>query len=346
MNLRQLAELLNLSQTTVSRALNGYPEVNEETRKRVLRAAEIHSYRPNARARSLATGRSMAIGHVIPMRNQNEMLNVVFSEFLAGAGEVYGQNGYSMMMSVVPDKDEAETYRRIVQQGTVDGFLVHGPVRDDPRLALLTELGIPFVVHGRSTAFEGDYTWVDVNNRRAIERATRYLIDLGHQRIGLINGPEHLDFALRRRDGYLAALATAGIARDADLMASGRMTEPYGFSAAHRMFDLPVPPTAIVCSAIVPTLGVRRAAEDRGLRLRRDVSVICYDDCISALPNGGPEGPIFTATRSSVLDAGRRCARMLIDRIEDPGRPHEHELWEADLVLGNSTAVASRQPAV
>jgi len=341
MNLRQLADLLNLSQTTVSRALNGYPEVREETRKRVLQAAEEHGYRPNARARSLATGRSMAIGHVIPMRNRNEMLNVVFSDFIAGAGEVYGSEGYAMMVSVVPDTEEADAYRRIVQQGTADGFIVHGPVREDPRLALLTELGVPFVVHGRSTGFEGDYSWLDVNNRRAIERATRYLIDLGHRRIGLVNGPEHMDFALRRREGYLAALAAARIAEDGEIMASGQMTEPYGFAAASAMLDLPAPPTAFVSSAIVPTLGIRRAAEERGLRLRRDISVICYDDCIGALPNGGPEGPIFTATRSSVQDAGRRCARMLIDRIEDPDRPHEHELWEADLVLGDSTAVAT-----
>ena len=344
MNLRQLSELLDLSQTTVSRALNGYPEVREQTRTRVLRAAQAHGYSPNARARSLATGRSMAIAHVIPMRSRNEMLNVVFSDFIAGAGEVYGERGYSMMVSVVPDGEETDAYRRIAQQGTADGFVVHIPTRDDPRLPLLTDLGVPFVVHGRSTGFEGDYTWLDVNNRRAIERATRYLIDLGHRRIGFINGPEHMDFALRRREGYLAALAAASIADDADLMASGQMTEPNGFAATETKLNLPAPPTAFISSAIVPTLGIRRAVEARKLRLRRDVSVICFDDCISVLPNGGPEGPIFTAARSSVQDAGRLCAHMLIDRIEQPDRPHEHVLWEADLVLGDSTGVAPGRP--
>ena len=86
MKLKELSELLNLSQTTVSRALNGYPEVSEATRRRVQAAAKAHGYRPNIRARSLATGRAMAIGHVIPVTAQHEMVNPVFTDFLAGAG--------------------------------------------------------------------------------------------------------------------------------------------------------------------------------------------------------------------------------------------------------------------
>jgi LacI family transcriptional regulator len=86
MNLRELAESLGLSQTTVSRALNGYPEVREETRARVLAAARAANYTPNSRARRLATGRAMTIGHVIPLAGKTEMVNPIFADFLAGAG--------------------------------------------------------------------------------------------------------------------------------------------------------------------------------------------------------------------------------------------------------------------
>ena len=110
MNLREFSEKLGLSQTTVSRALNGYPEVSEATRKRVQDAAIAHGYHPNQRAKSLATGRSMQIGHVIPVSIQHEMMNVVFADFIAGAGEVYGRNGYDMLMSVVSDDDEVKAY--------------------------------------------------------------------------------------------------------------------------------------------------------------------------------------------------------------------------------------------
>ena len=104
MNLKELASKLGLSPTTVSRALNGYPEVNEATRERVMAAAKRHNYRPNTRAIRLATGRAMAMGHVIPIASKHEMVNPVFADFIAGAGETYSRNGYDMVLSVVPGR--------------------------------------------------------------------------------------------------------------------------------------------------------------------------------------------------------------------------------------------------
>ena len=107
MNLKELARKLDLSPTTVSRALNGYPEVNEATRERVATAARRYNYKPNTRAIRLATGRAMAVGHVIPLATRHEIVNPVFADFIAGAGEVYSRMGYDMVLSIVPDDDEA-----------------------------------------------------------------------------------------------------------------------------------------------------------------------------------------------------------------------------------------------
>ncbi len=339
MNLRELSEMLKLSQTTVSRALGGYPEVKEATRQRVLEAARKHNYHPNAKAQSLATGRSMSIGHVIPALLHMEMTNVIFSEFIAGAGEVYAAHGYDMVVSIVADQDEMKAYRDMAARRRVDGIIVHGPIRNDPRIALLRELELPFVVHGRSTGVDESYSWLDVNNRRAIERATRYLLDLGHRRIGLVNGQERMDFALRRREGYLAALDAFDVTPDSEIMTSGDMTEPYGFASASQMLTLDDPPTAFVCSSIVPTLGIRRAIEGQGLQVGRDISIVSFDDVIGSLPNGTPQEPTYTATRSSVRAAGRRLAEMLMLRIENPLAPEETVLWEAEMLLGQSTGV-------
>lgn len=340
MNLRELSELLNLSQTTVSRALNGYPEVNEKTRQRVQNAAKKYSYRPNARAQSLATGRSMCIGHVIPTVMYSQIGSVGFAEFIAGAGEVYRENGYDMLVSVVSDADEMQVYRDIAGRQSVDGFMVHSPRTNDPRIPLLNELGLPFMVHGRSSQVTCEYSWLDVNNRRAMERATTYLWELGHRRIALINGEEHMDFAWRRRSGYELALKTAGLPIDPALMRSGDMTEPVGNAAAAQMLAMANPPTAFVCSSIVSTLGIRRAVEEHGMRVGRDISVVCFDDAIAALPNGSPQAPTYTATRSSIRAAGQRCAEVLIEQISERGKPVVQELWEAELLLGQSTAVA------
>lgn len=345
MNLKELASKLGLSPTTVSRALNGYPEVNEATRERVLAAAKRHHYRPNTRAIRLATGRALAIGHVIPVATRHEMVNPIFADFIAGAGEVYSRAGYDMVLSVVSDEDEERAYRDLHARGAVDGVIVHAPRLDDPRLAMLAGIGLPYVVHGRSTGAATPYSWVDVNNRRAFQRATEFLLDLGHRRIGLVNGLEYMDFAVRRRTGYVDALASRGISPDPALMSSDEMTESRGHRAAAAMLATDPRPTAFVVSSMISALGVRRAIEERGLRLGRDVSVIIHDDDLSYLKNGD-DLPIFTATRSSVREAGRQAAAMLLDLVAQPDAAPRNSLLEAELIIGQSTGPVSTGPAL
>ena len=339
MNLKDLASQLGLSPTTVSRALNGFPEVNEDTRRRVAEAARNANYRPNARAKGLATGRANAIGHVIPISSRHEIVNPIFGDFIAGAGEVYSRLGYDMILSIVEDADQDRAYREIRSKGSVDGVIVHGPAENDPRIPLLTELGLPFVVHGRATGTTLPYSWVDVNSARAFRRATDFLMDLGHRRIALVNGLEFVDFAIRRRRGYVEALAERGVTADPALMVQGEMTETQGHGAARAMLRLPDPPTAFLTSSLLSAMGVRRAVEEVGLVMGRDVSIVTHDDDLGYLKNGDGE-PIFTATRSSVRDAGRRAAGMLIDLINDPAPAPRNELLDAVLVVGNSTGPA------
>jgi LacI family transcriptional regulator len=339
MNLKELSTKLGLSQTTVSRALNGYPEVSEETREKVRRAAEEHNYRPNTRARSLATGRTMAIGHVIPVSTKHEMVNPVFGDFIAGAGEVYSREGYDMVLTLVEDNNEEAAYRQIKSRGSVDGVVVHGPLMDEPRIPLLKKIGLPFVVHGRATNAVDPYSWVDMNNRRAFERATELLLDLGHRRIALINGLERMDFAYRRREGYEAAHHNRGLAIDPALMCSHEMTELFAYDTTSSLLSEPNPPTAFLVSSMICALGVRRAIEERGLVMGKDISVVTHDDVLSYLRNGG-DVPIFTATRSSVREAGRKSAEILLQMINDPTRDPETVLFEAELVLGQSTGPA------
>lgn len=339
MNLKELASHLGLSQTTVSRALNGYPEVSEATRRRVRQAADQYSYRPNTRAKALATGRSMSIGHVIPISTKHEIVNPVFADFIAGASEIYSRHGYDIALSVVSDSDEERSYRDLASKGSVDGIVVHAPRLNDPRIALLNGLGLPYVVHGRASQVSAPYAWLDVNNRNAFQRATEFLIDLGHRRIALINGLEHLDFASRRRAGYLDGLAARGIAIDPALLRAEEMTESYGYSAALSLLDVEDPPSAFLTSSMIVAMGVRRALSDMGLRLGVDVSLITHDDDLSYFRNGG-DTPMFTAVRSSVREAGRRVATMLINQITQPASEPPVQIMEADLMLGQSTGPA------
>ncbi|MBS0124394.1 substrate-binding domain-containing protein [Thetidibacter halocola] len=339
MNLKELSRHLNLSPTTVSRALNGYPEVSETTRARVQAAARAMNYRPNARARGLATGRTQAIAHVIPVSRRHQMVNPIFGDFIAGAGETYARAGYDMVLSIVDDVRQDRVYRDIHARGTVDGIIVSAPAMRDPRIALLNGLGLPFVVHGRATEETAPYSWLDTNNSRSFRRATDFLLDLGHRRIALINGLEDMDFAWRRRRGFEAALIARGLAPDPRLMRAEDMTEVYGFRSARDMLRQAEPPTAFLVSSVISAIGVRRAIHDAGLDMGRDVSVITHDDDLGAFKND-QDVPIFTATRSSVRSAGERVAEMLLQLIRDPGCGPLTEMMEAELIIGASTGPA------
>lgn len=338
-NLKQLAETLGLSQTTVSRALNGYPEVNERTRKRVQDAAFKMNYQPNSSARRLATGKSRTIGHVVPL-SKHVMINPHFSDFIAGAGETYNEHGYDMLISVVNDRDQEEAYRKLKRDGRVDGVIVHGPTVNDPRIDLLKSLDMRFVVHGRTYHQDETYNWVDANNRRAFKKACEHLIELGHKDIALINGWEHMVFAIKRREGYEEAMRAAGLPIREDLMISYEMTEPVAYHAVRRFLQLDNPPTAILCSSMLSALGAQRALYEMGIAIGREISVMAFDDRLAFL-NAEDSMVPMTVMRSSIREHGRICANLLIDIIE--GRNTASSiLLEAEFSRGITTAAPPR----
>ena len=340
MNLKQLAKHLNLSQTTVSRALNGYPEVNAETRRRVDEVARKVGYRPNPHAMRLATGRSHAIGHVLP---SDRMLPIDphFSDFIAGAGDVYSANDFDLMLHVGGSEEEQTVYRRYAQSGAVDGVVVMGPRLNDWRISLLTELELPFIVHGRAGDAEEGYAWLDIDNRGAFRQATKLLTDLGHRRIGLINGNEAFTFATHRRQGYEESLKAAGIGFDPSIMTSDAMTEENGYRQAKRLLTSENRPSALLFSSMLFISGAIRAAHELDLRIGSDVSLIAHDD---GLPFLNAEGlvPSLTTVRSSIRAAGSRVAELLIEMINNPEAQQPHELWNVDLIVRGSTGPAPK----
>lgn len=342
MNLKSLAEMLGLSQTTVSRALNGYPEVSEATRQRVQEAARKFNYTPNSRAKGLATGRTMMIGQVIPTTLRHEMVNPVFGDFVAGASQALAGHGYDMVITRVADDAEMRVYQEFRARGVVDGVILQGPSIEDPRISQLNAINLPFIVHGRSSGISESYSWVDVNNRRSFQHATQFLLDLGHRRIALINGLEHMDFAWRRRRGYVQALEERGVFPDPMLMRSAEMTEDYGHRETAELLRSETPPTAFLCASMIAAIGVRRAIQEAGLQMGRDISVITHDDDLSYLKNG-TDVPIFTATRSSVRHAGELLAEQLVRLINEPDLAPIQTMLEAELVVGRSTGPAPQQ---
>ncbi|MDQ0319189.1 LacI family transcriptional regulator [Pararhizobium capsulatum DSM 1112] len=337
-NLKKLAEMLGLSQTTVSRALNGFPEVNAETRQRVLRAVRETGYRPNRAAQRLATGRAGSIGLVMPIA-QGIDSDIHFGEFLAGLGEESVRHDFHFVINPSAPEDEELTFKRLAASGNVDALFLAYVRENDPRIAMLKSLSIPFVVHGRTINQPTDYPFLDIDNTGAFYEATRLLIQLGHRRIALINGQSHLTFAIRRKKGMVRALDENGLVFDETLSHNSPMTDEYGYRAMERFLGNPEPPTAVLCSSTVMALGAVRAITRAGLTIGRDISLITHDDVLPMLKPENFMVPL-TTTRSSLRAAGSRIASRLISRIGVTSDTVEQELWRTELIVRASTGPA------
>lgn len=336
MNLKELAAELGLSQTTVSRALNGYPEVADATRRRVAEAARRHGYRPNPSALRLATGKAGMIGSVMPT-GANVDIDPHFIEFLSGLGDYARAHELDLALSPTTWADEETTYRRLVANRQVDAVYLSSPRPADSRIRLLHELGIPFIVHGRSDGLDVDYPYLDIDNRQAFFDATRLLMQMGHQRIGLVNGGEDGTFAIHRREGMNAALAEGGLLSDPSWATHGAMTEENGYRAARRFLERADRPTGILCSSLLLALGVVRAARDLGLDLPTDLSIISHDDVFPYIRPDSFTVPL-TTTRSSIRAAGRRIGERLAARIAGTETDAIGEVWPVELIVRGSVA--------
>ncbi|EAU41688.1 transcriptional regulator repressor [Fulvimarina pelagi HTCC2506] len=337
MALKDIARELGLSQTTVSRALNGYPEVGVETRRRVFAAAEKLNYRPNAVARRLATGRAGAFGVVSP-RSRRTLASPIVTDFLTGVSDKLTEDGLNLVFSQVEEGREREGCDSLIASGTVDGLILFSPLLEDERTAGLATLNFPIVAHGRPLTGT-PVPSISIDNHNAFCVAAGYLLARGHRRIGLLNGDEHQAYAMDRLAGVEAALRDVEDARLV-LASPGDMSFERGRKVTLNAIDQhrsvgeagrTALPTALLCSSILLALGAIAALRERGLEVPRDVSIIAHDDQVAALPPIMTT-PALTTTSSSIRAAGRRVAELLQGRIRGDVPTDYAEVWKADLV--------------
>lgn len=343
--LKDIARSLNLSPATVSRALNGFPEVNALTRARVEEQARRLGYRPNQIARKLVGGTSGVVALVLPQA-ENLAADPTFFGVVAGISAALAAQDMDLMLHVATGDSEVEPYRRLLSKGIVDGFVVNTPRPGDPRIAFLKQAGAAFVVHGRSSP-EDDYPYYDIDNHHVSAAATTLLCELGHRRIALINGPLEHAFAVDRQAGFLDTLARYGVSGDDVTMLDGPLTETHGYLSALEAFSVSPRggPTAFVCASSQVAAGVLRAAADKGLSVPHDLSVVAHDDhephYVSA-----EMSPALTVTSAPLTEACGPLAELIL--LEVKGNPEGRALQRRDkpkLIIRKSVARPSSQPS-
>ena len=339
MNLKQLSHMLSLSQTTVSRALNGYPEVSEETRRRVVDAAKRHGYRPNPSARRLATGKAGMIGYVMPTGDSVD-IDPHFVEFLSGLGDYARAHELDLVLSPTAVDEEETTYRRIVANKQVDAIYVSSPRPADRRIVLLNQLGIPYIVHGRSEGLDFDYPYLDIDNEGGVPRcraaagaarASPHRADQRRDRQDLRDPPRARRAAGAGRERTGARARTCVLGRDDRGERLSRRARPARAAGAADGRSL--------CSSMIMALGIARATRELGLAIPGDVSLVAHDDVFHYLKPESFPVPL-TTTRSSIRAAGQRIAERLAARMSGLETGPRGELWPVDLVVRGSIAGA------
>ncbi len=327
MKLRDLARHLNLSSSTVSRALNGYADVNAETRARVQKEAERQGYIPHPAGLKLRTGRTDMICVILP-RPQVQFATPFFLDILTGVDEVLSPTRFELIVTAVRERDdETATFRRIVESRRVDGLIFGRTRTRDARIAYLLEREFPFVALGRS-GNDRRFAFIDIDHETSGRIAAERLAAAGHCRIALINTLREFNYSRLCAKGFAAGLAASRVALDESLIVNADMTEESGFAAMRALFAMCPPPTAVVCGNDMLAFGALRAIRAAGLQPGSDIGVIGCDDH----PLARTTAPPLTSFAAPVRAAGAQAARMLLQLIDGASPDRLQEVWEPQLV--------------
>ena len=333
MNIKALAKELGLSTSTVSRALNGYQDVNEATRKRVEEGAKALGYRANAGARRLVRGSTEAIGIVYSAAVEN-LGNPQFLDMAGGLSERLHAEHFDLMLAVASDEQDLDIYDRLFRGGRVDAVVVPNTREVDARVNFLLERGYPFLAYGRTGDCSG-YSWFDFDNEAGSQLAVRHLVALGHSAIAYVHSPLVLNFAVQRHRGFLAGMQEAGLAFDPAWLAGPAVERRNGHETVQALMALPNPPTAIVVDNNLGGIGVLRGLLDRGLVLGRDVSVVVHgvipaDSLLAGLD-------VTMVTQPTAQSTGETMAEMVLQVLSEPQQGPFQMLRQPELVVGQTT---------
>jgi DNA-binding LacI/PurR family transcriptional regulator len=307
-SIKDIARAMNISYSTVSRALNNSPRVKAETRQQIQQLAATMGYLPSAVARSLVTRRTNTLGIVV-----TKITDLFFAEVIQGIEEAALSYGYSIILTNSAGQPEYELAAiQSLRERRVDGIiLVAACASTESKQRLFSQpLETPIViinnVHQEHIGFS-----VETDNLQGGCIATQHLLDLGHRRIAYIAGPVSEWDSVERQQGYVQTLQAAGVVVDSALMIRGDNLPAGGFQAMHQLLALPTPPSAIFCYNDVTALGAMRAAYSAGKSVPQDISIVGFDDISLAAYF---EPPLTTVAQAK-LEMGEKAVQMVLDLL-------------------------------
>jgi len=313
LGIRDVAERTGLSVSTVSRALNGYSDVNLETRRKVEAVAEQLGYRASFAASSLRSRQTNTVTFMVSKPWTN-FVDPFFLSILDGVELSLQAQGYALQIVMARKYEtEYEIIRNSVERGRCDGLLFGRTRPEDKRIEWLRERGFPFVTVGRTD--RSDHDWVDVDHHKIGYRATERLILLGHARVAHLTTPLRYTYSNHALRGYRDALDAHGIGHDPALEIECDLSRKTGADAVTELITRGLGPTAIFCGNDVIALSAMEAMRQFGIRPGPDMALIGCDD----IPVASHVGTGLTTFRQDLAPLGLPLARMLVARLKGDG---------------------------
>ncbi len=346
MNIHDLAKHLNISIGTISRALNGKADVNAETRKRVIKAAQEFGYAPNQSGRSLRQGTTGLVGFMVLTNRDRETRGEAFFISVFGGMQSYL---YSCGRDLVvhfgsKDEDALAHMRRIVERRIVDGLIISNTTRIDKRIDYLAKGKVPFIAFGRSENAV-PHSWLDLDFEGTATKAIDHLVSLGHTHIAIASASDDVNYGHIWEEACQAAMAKNGLRLTEDLILREPLTEFGGYRVGERLLAMAQRPTAIALVDNTMAIGLYHKFQDVRLVPGKDIAVVGFDES----PNGEFLRPSLTQFKISLHELGWWLGKHIVDLIEAKaaGTPvrHHRKIWPMDMVVAESSMKEHRGKA-
>jgi LacI family transcriptional regulator len=330
--LRDVARVAGVHPATVSRALNEETRalVNEETARRVLKAAEKLGYQPNPIARGLKTNRSYTIGVLIP-----DLTNPLFPPILRGIEDRLETAGYTPLMANTDNDPERELLDlQAMRARQVDGIIAATARRDHRLHDALLDAGLELVLVNRRQA-ELPVSSATADDRLGMRLAVEHLLSLGHTRIAHLAGPLDYSTGLDRHDSFLETMRSARVEADPELvLVAEAFTEAEGARLCAELMDRDHEVTAVAAANDLLALGCLDVFAERGRRCPEEISVVGFND----MPFAARFQPPLTTIHIPHYEIGKAAGELMLERLQDGESPPREIRLEPNLVVRESTA--------
>ncbi|WP_047154711.1 LacI family DNA-binding transcriptional regulator [Aneurinibacillus tyrosinisolvens] len=328
-SIKDIARIAGVSTASVSRVLSGKPGVGDETAERIRKIAEEIGYRPNLGARGLAKRTTGNIAVVVP-RGSFILNNPFFSTVLEGVAKGIDQTDYNMLMSFTSLQQ-----KRLLETQSVDGVILFSPRNEELSLEWLKSIGLPIVVVG-SYLEESPFPCVRPDDEDGIRQAVKALYQLGHQNIGIINGPMSSMHSVRCFNGYKSTMLELGLdfshenvfeIGEFDVLKATKVMA--AFLKEHRKI------TGVVCSSDYLAMGVIKAATMIGLKVPEDLSVVGADD----VPISDFITPSLSSVHVDLVGIGRKATSILMDMLQGKQIRKRDVVFKMEYINRGTTSV-------